>query len=161
MITDALLFFEPLAGTTVTATAVSTNVLDLGIARDIGGGRGIMPGVNIAVLSTFTGTSPTINVQLQGAPDNGSGAPGTYTVMIETGVIASAQLVKGANFRFDIPSVAQLGLTAAQVEAIPRFLRLNYVITGTTPSGVIWAGIILSDDDPALYPPGFVFPAGT
>lgn len=161
MIVDGLLFFEALAGRALTVTATSTNIIDLGIARDIGGGRGIMPGVNITVLVTAGGTTPTLNVQLQGAPDNGSGSPGSFTTMIETGVIVAAQLVKGANFRFDIPSVAQLGLVAAAVEPIPRFLQLNYVMGGTSPTITLWAGIVLSDDDPALYPPGFVFPSGT
>ena len=102
---DALTFFEPLAGTAMTSTAVSTNVLDFGVGsgctravhgRCAGAGRG-NPG---DVLTSFTSgsTNTTLNVQVQGAPDNGSGSPGGYQTIYETGVQYLGQLVAASSF---------------------------------------------------------------
>ena len=76
-ILDNSLFFEPLAGTAITASAASTNVLDLVAARDIGVVQGLaQPEIIANVLASFTSGSAntTLNVQLQAAPDNGSAA---------------------------------------------------------------------------------------
>ena len=96
MFLDANLLFDP-AGTAIASTAVSTNVLDLGANRDIGSGN-LQGHIQVLVQSTFTAAAQTanVNVQLQGAPDNGSGSPGTYNLMMESGVTPIGLLVAGS-----------------------------------------------------------------
>jgi hypothetical protein len=134
MFIDKLLEFDP-AGTAITSTAASTNVIDLGVARDIGStGDSTEPNVLIQVGTALTGGT-SLNVQLEGAPDNGSGLPGTYGVLDESGVIPAASLVAGA--RILLGPLPRVG--AGNV--MPRFLRLNYVVVGPFTGGTVQAEI--------------------
>lgn len=165
MILDKLLEFDP-AGTAITATAASTNIFDLagpGIpanaakpGRDMGiAGAGVALKIMVAVQQTFTaGGAATLNVQAQGAPDNGAGAPGAYVTYAETGVLALAQLVVGNRiFDSDWPRPIPTPITPA---LLPRFIRLNYVVaTGPMTAGTVQAELVLGRDDPVYYPAGF------
>jgi hypothetical protein len=98
---DGLLQFTGTAGSAAamtdsptTGTQQSTNVLDLLNARDLGIGDDPSLELLIQIMTTFTGGT-SLQVQLQGAPDNGSGSPGTYTTMWDSGAIAEASLVAG------------------------------------------------------------------
>ena len=130
MIQDSLLQFDP-AGTAITTTAVSTNSLDLGVNRDSGVGR---QGLRLLVTvgNQFTSATPTatLNVQLQGAPDNGAGAPGGWSTLAESGVTGLGQL--GAGFKIcqiSVPRVVQaLGLSASTTPGL-------VATTGTFSSG--------------------------
>ena len=98
-----------------TGTQVSSNVIDLGVtsgipssangggARDIGIGDDPAMKLLVTVAVLFAGSS-TLGVILQGAPDNGSGVPVTWTTMYTGPVVAAASLVAGARladrFRF-------------------------------------------------------------
>jgi hypothetical protein len=106
MYQDANLTFDP-SGTAITASAVSTNVLDLGANRDLGVGtfRGKLL-VQVGTTFTASAQTATLNIQVQGAPDNGSGSPGTYSTLDESGVTPIGLLVAGARAsQFDIASV--------------------------------------------------------
>ena len=128
------------SGTTTDAptanAGVSTNVIDLGIAglplsasgggaRDIGIGDD--PAMKFMVLVTVafaTGTSLSISVQ--GAPDNGSAAPGSYTTMITGPVVPVASLVAGTRLLdVDMPR-------PAPGQALPRYLQLLYNVVGSS-----------------------------
>lgn len=167
MIIDKQLEFDP-AGTAITASAASTNVIDLhgsGLipaaagkpGRDMGVGTapGAVPRLMISIQQTFGsgGGSATLNIQFQGAPDNGSGSPGSYTTYAESGAIPQASLVAGNRvFDIDVPRVLVTPLTPA---TLPRFLRLNYVVaSGPMTAGTIQAEIVLSRDDQVSYQAG-------
>lgn len=149
MILDGLLQFTGVLGTgdlPTTGTQVSTNAIDLHMAgipilanlqgaRDIGIGDDPALKLLIEVLTTFTvGTS--LQVMIQGAPDNGSGAPGSYTTWWTSPVYAEATLVAGARlYDMDMPRPpAGVGM--------PRFLRLQYVSVGTHTTGALQAWIL-------------------
>lgn len=140
-----------------TGTQQSTNVLDLVNARDLGVGDDPSLELLIEIITTFaSGTS--LQVQLQGAPDNGSGLPGSYTTMLDSGAIAEASLVAGRYIlATTMPRVllpTPTGVSAAQ--ALPRFLRLQYVTVGTHTAGAIAGLIVLDRQDYVAYPPGIV-----
>jgi hypothetical protein len=160
MIIDGLLQFTGSPGTVnadtpTTGTQTSTNTLDLLNARDMGVGDDPALKLFVEIMTTFTaGTDITIN--LQGAPDNGSGAPGTYVTMWTSGVVVEADLVAGRYLAtVDLPRTGlqnASGPTAAQ--PLPRFLRLQYVTTGTHTAGGIYASILLDRQDYVTYPAG-------
>lgn len=152
MILDTQLMFDP-AGTAITATAASTNILDLSVGRDLGIGDN--PALKILVVpgAAFTAAgAATLQIAVQGAPDNGSGAPGTWTTYAQTDVLALATLnATGADlnrdlFGIDLPSRPP-GITP------PRFLRLNYTVaTGPMTAGTLQAYLIIGRDDLVGYP---------
>ncbi len=152
MIQDALLIFDP-AGTAITTTATSTNVLDLLNKRDLGiGSSPDEPNLMVTVGTTFAGGT-SINVQFQTSPDNS-----TWTTAAESGVIALANLVAGARLlNIPIPS-------PAPGAALPRYYRLNYVVVGTMTAGTVTSELLgILDEFPQQaagyvggYPPGVV-----
>lgn len=119
----------------VTATAASTNTIDLGpIAsgrkRRVGFGEKIP--VVIQVVEDFdTLTSLTIAVQESDSASSG------FADIATTGAIPVASLKAGYR---------------ASIDVIPRnqskrFLRLNYTVTGTNASaGKVTAGVVLGDN---------------
>src|SRR5216684_2483627 len=173
MILDGYLLFTNFAGggtgsgdNPTVGSQVSTNQLDLGItglptsasgggARDIGIGDDPAMKLLVQVMTAFTaGTS--LQIVLQGAPDNGSGAPGTYTTMLSGPVVAEASLIIGARLLDDDMPRPVPG------QAIPRFLRLNYITVGTHTAGALIATMVLDRHDLPQqanavlggYPPG-------
>jgi hypothetical protein len=168
MILDGLLQFSGPNGDSPTATGVSTNIIDLhmlGIpvlaagqgARDIGIGDDPAMKLLVQVTAPFTGLT-SLQVALQGAPDNGSGAPGTFVNWWLSPAVALANLTAGARlYDMDMPRPP-----AGVVE--PRFLQMSYTIAGTGTGGTIKAFIVLDRHDQfynALnnailggYPPG-------
>ena len=168
MILDKSLEFDP-NGTAITASAASTNVIDLHGAnlvpspsstvkpgRDLGGGQagGPIPRVWVVVNTTFTQNGATLNVALQGAPDNGSGGVGSYVTFAESGAIVLASLVAG-NVIFDVP-VPRVIPQPNTPALLPRWLRLNYTVaSGPFTGGALQAYIALGDEPSAYYIPGF------
>ena len=149
-----------------TGTQAASNIIDLGLsglptsangggARDIGVGDD--PAMKLSALVTTAITGGTsLQLQLQGAPDNGSGAPGSYTTMWTSAVIAEASLVAGAQLaNIDVPRVV-FG------QAIPRYLKLNFISVGTHSAGAIEAQIVLDRDDQIMGTGGAYsgYPAG-
>lgn len=177
MILDALLQFDNAASLAIAAgTQASTNVIDFGLgtsanpaipsnangggARDMGIGDDPTLKLLVQVSTTFTsGGAGTLSVAIQGAPDNGSGAPGSYTTWWTSPVYALATLVAGArllNMDFPRPPAGV---------AVPRFVRLLYTVAGATmTAGAVSAYLVLDRDDQMYnstnnavlggYPPG-------
>jgi hypothetical protein len=159
MILDNYLMFDsPLAPRNlaqVAATYDSTNIVDLGItsgiptsasgggARDMGIGDDPALKLLVQVSTTFTsGGAATLGVILAGAIDNGAGAPAAFTTWYTSATFALATLVQGERLLdMDFPR------PPAGV-AIPRFIKLQYVIgAATTTAGACISGVVLDRDD--------------
>ena len=149
-----------------TGTQAASNIVDLGgpalpgsanggSARDLGVGDD--PALKLSALVTTAITGGTsLQLQLQGAPDNGSGAPGSYTTMWTSAAIAEASLVDGAQLaNIDLPR-------PAPGQALPRFLKLNFISVGTHSAGAIECQIVVDRDDQVLGTAGVYsgYPAG-
>lgn len=135
-----------------TGTQASSNELDLGVksgvpassagggARDIGIGDDPMMKLLIVVTTTFTGGT-NIAISLQGAPDNGSGASGSYTTMWTSPTILEASLIQGTYIaNIDVPRTIP-------GQVLPRFLRLSNVTSGTHTAGAYLGAIVLDRFD--------------
>lgn len=149
-----------------TGTQVSSNIFDIGIsglpvsasgggARDLGIGDDPAMKLLVIVTTTFTGGT-SLQVNIQGAPDNGSGSPGAFTTMLSGAVVAEASLIQGARLLDDDMPRPVPG------QALPRFLQLQYVSVGTHGAGKLNGYMVLDRVDlPAQanavlggYPPG-------
>jgi hypothetical protein len=128
------------AGDTPTVTGVSTNQLDLHganlipVLANLQGARdmgiGDKPAIKIVawVSAVFAGGT-SLQITLQGATDNGAGAPNAFVSWWSSPVYVTATLVAGARlFDMDMPR------PPAGV-AVPRFLQLAYTIVGTMSGG--------------------------
>jgi hypothetical protein len=175
MILDALLQFSSAQNlAAVVSTINSTNDIDLHMAgipvlanlqgaRDIGIGDDPALKLLVQVVTAFTsGGAATLQVALNGAPDNGSGGEGAFTQWWISPAYALATIaVVGARLMdMDMPRPpAGVG--------IPRFLRLTYIIAGaTTTAGNVSSYLVLDRHDQLYnatnnailggYPPGVV-----
>ena len=156
MILDGLLQFDNAVSLAIAVgTQVSTNVIDLGItsgipssangggARDIGIGDKPAMKLLVQVSTTFTsGGAATLSVGLQGAVDNGAGAPAAFSTWYTSPVFALATLNVGSrHMEMDMPRPPD-GI------AIPRYLRLLYTVAGATvTAGAISSYLVLDRDD--------------
>lgn len=165
MILDSLLVFDPNPTSVAIAagTQVSTNTINLEAAnqipvlanlqgfRDLGIGDNPALKINCQVVAAFTSAGAgTMSVALQGAPDNGSGAPGAFTTWYVSPVYALATLaVVGAQLLpMDMPRPpAGIGM--------PAFLRLLYTVaTATMTAGSVFSALVLDRTDYIAYPAG-------
>ena len=134
-----------------TGTQNSSNIIDLHMAgipvlanlqgaRDMGIGDNPALKLLVQVITTFGGGT-SLQIFIEGAVDNGSGAPGTWDDWWTSPVYTEAQLVAGARlYDMDMPR-------PPQGKAIPRFLRLGYESAGTHTSGALGAWIVLDRMD--------------
>lgn len=162
MILDSLLLFTGGSGgvgnndgatdSPTTGTQESSNVIDLGIvlgipsyangggARDLGVGDDPALKLLVVVTTAFVGGT-SLQIQLSGAPDDGSGGIGSYTVMYTGPAVIDANLIAGATLAdIDVPRVIP-------GQALPRFLRLDYITVGSHTPGSIEGTIVLDRAD--------------
>lgn len=145
MLTDANLTLS--ASQAVTASAVSANTIDLGVARDIGAGEELNIYVNVEVGATASGAA-TVNFQVITSAAANLGSP---TIIGQTDAIPKASLVAGTTFAIPIPRsfINKLG---------QRYLGLQYTVTtGPLTTGTFSAGVIIDAPDSGVknYPSGF------
>jgi hypothetical protein len=140
MITDKLLRVSE--GQALTTTAVSTDTIDLSIARDIGEGESLY--MNFAVITALTGgTSVKFEVISSAAANLGS-----PTVIGSSDAIVTADLVAGKNVAVRInPQIASNG---------QRYLGARYTISGTYSAGTVTADVVMNiQDGRSFYASGF------
>ena len=143
---DAFLGFS--VAQALTATAVSTNIVDLADERDMGIGAAEL---TVAIWCTTTFVSAGSST-LQTAPDS-SGSPGTYVTIAQSQRVLKANMVAGAK-------LAEIRIPATIPQTIAmqgRFLRLNYTVgTADFSAGNLSAYIVGAHDNVAPYPAGVV-----
>lgn len=130
----------------ITATAPSTNVIDLGVARDVGGAVTDQLYLLCEVVTAFTsGGGTTLQVQYQGSNDASS-----WTTIAQSDAVALASLAQGYKFL--------QGPTISPVSGSPyRYLRLNYVVaSGPFTGGAITAAFTPSLQHQPVYAAGYV-----
>lgn len=145
MILDGLLAMSAAQAPTAIGSTVSTNVIDLSQARDLSVGDNPAVEVLCRVATTFTsGGAATLQVQVQGSTDNS-----TFYTMAESIAYAMAALTVGA----ELINVSLPGPGAGQ--AIPRYLRINYVIAAfVMTGGAINSYLVLDKNRSPAYPAG-------
>lgn len=140
MITDKLLRVS--TDQALTTTAVSTDTIDLSIARDIGEGENLY--MNFAVTTALAGgTSVKFETIVSDAADLSS-----PVVVGSTDAVVTASLVAGYNTAVRInPMVGSLG---------KRYLGARYTIVGTFTAGKVTADIVHGiQDGKKSYASGF------
>jgi hypothetical protein len=169
MLLDSKLSFVPLGSPLSLVAAVGVDIVSPNVIDLLGGGAGTLvtnitgisaapgqadamgtpterPELVVAIgtgLVNDTGT-PTLRVELQGAPDNGSGSPGTYVTLGSSGAILAAQGTAGT-------IIARLPwLPPFPLNLRPRFLRLNFEIpagTNFSAGTILYALVTTVRDD--------------
>lgn len=158
MILDSFLQFDP-TGTSLAiaaGTQASTNIIDLhgtGLlpvlanlqgARDMSIGDDPALKLLVQVTTSFASAASagTMSVTLQGATDNGSGAPAAYSTWWASPVYTTAQLNAGSRLMDMYLPRPPDGV------AMPRFLRLLYTVASATmTAGALGAWIVLDRFD--------------
>ena len=135
MITDSLLRVSE--DQAVTSTAVSTNTVDLGVARDIGEGTALY--MNFALTEAFAnGTSVLFEVITSASANLGS-----PTVIGSSAAIVTASLTLGKNIVVTLnPEIAGKG---------QRYLGARYTVAGTMNAGKVTADIVETIGDGQKY----------
>lgn len=130
---------------TATGATASSNLIDLGASRDLGGGTTGFLALLCQVVTAFaSGGAATLQVQLQSAPDNG-GVPGSWVTLAQSDAVPLASLVAGYRF---LPGPLPAG--------IQRYLRLNYVVgTAAMTAGKLTASLVPAIDNLSTYPRGY------
>lgn len=140
MITDKLLRVSE--DQAVTTTAVSTNTIDLGVARDMGEGKELF--MNFAVTTAFAGGT-SIKFEVISSASANLASP---TVIGSSDAIITADLGAGKNVAVGInPQIASTG---------QQYLGARYTVSGTMSAGKVTADVVETvQDGKKFYASGF------
>lgn len=147
MLTDALLQLS--SAQAVTATAFSTNTIDLGVARDIGQGEDLYVVIGVDEAATAAGAA-TVNFQIVTSANANLSSP---TIIGQIDAIAKTELTLGRKpIVIPVPSAALLAQPIGQ-----RYFGVQYTVgTGPLTAGKFTTHVTM--DDPGVnknYPSGF------
>lgn len=110
----------------ITASAASTNVVDLGVSRDIG--KGVPVPVLIQVTADFA-TLTSLTAEIETSDDEDFASADTLAT---SGAIPAADLVAGYQFPMQYMPLGT-----------KRYVRVNYTVEGTNASeGTVTAGVV-------------------
>lgn len=147
MILDALL--QLAAAQAVTTTAVSTNTIDLGAARDIGTGKDLYAVITVDEAAAAAGAA-TVQFQVISSAAANLSSP---TILGQTDAIAKTELTVGRK-----PIVVPIPPTILNAQPIgQRHLGLQFTV-GTGPLTAGKFTCYISDSDASVnknYPSGF------
>ena len=122
----------------VTASAASTDYIDLGAARDLGLSMGLRMHVVTNTTATAAGAA-TVQFQLQFATDAAFTTP---VIVSQTDAIGKAALVAGASFVLPIPPGSQY-----------RYCRVYFNVgTGPLTAGAFTAFVTTALQKASIYP---------
>lgn len=127
----------------VTTTAVSSDTIDLSVARDIGEGHDLY--MNFAVTEAFAGgTSTNFEVIIA---DNAA-LSSNVVVIGASGATVTADLTLGKNIAVRLnPQIGSLG---------KRYVGARYTVSGTNTAGKVTADIVETiQDGKKFYASGF------
>lgn len=114
----------------LTATAGSTDVVDLGSARNVGPGEPLW--LVMIARTAMTGTSPTLSVAVQTDDNSGFSSPASIVASQTFTALAAGQMVALA-----VPFANE------------RYLRANYTLGGTSPAVTVDA--FFTNQDPTAW----------
>jgi hypothetical protein len=158
----------PTVAQALTTTADSTNIIDLALGqtntggglplsaiqtnnaqpfRDLGIGDDPAMKLLVQCATTFSGAGAAVVANFQGAPDSGTGTTGAFTTYYASPsyTVAGGFLVAGARLMdMDVPR------PPAGVPE-PRFLKLNFAVSGGTFTGSNIFGAIVIDRFDQVY----------
>ncbi len=112
----------------LTASADSTNVVDLTTTRQIGAGKPMWVHFNVTVAADFTTGDETYTFGVA------TGAATTLGTVLSSRAIVAGTLVAGYNFSMAVPT-----------EGVLRYIGVEYVLAGTSPT--ITVDAYLSDQE--------------
>lgn len=147
MITDALLLLS--SAQAVTSSAVSTNTIDLGVARDIGSGEPLYAVFTVDTAATAAGAA-TVNFQVISSAAANLGTP---TILVQTDAIGKAELTAGRRaIVLEIPPSVLAAQPIGQ-----RYLGVQYTVaTGPLTAGAFTAQLVHDYQEQGKnYPSGF------
>ncbi len=141
MITDKLLRVSE--DQAITTTAVSTDKIDLSVARDIGEGQDLF--MNFAVTTAFSGGT---SVKFEVVIADDAAISSNVEVVGSSDAVLTAALVAGKNEAVRInPKIASLGR---------RYLAARYTVSGTYSAGKVTADVVMDiQDGRKFYASGF------
>lgn len=142
MITDA--FLQLSSAQAVTASAVSANAIDLGVARDVGPGEDMYVVINVDTTVTAAGAA-TVNFQvISGSGTSGGVINAGITVLAQTDALAKTELTAGRR-----PIIIQVPRSQLLAQPVgQRYLGLQYTVgTGPLTAGAFTASIVHDAQD--------------
>ena len=146
MLLDSTLALDGPGFVAITATRDSTNVVDLGVARDMGIGTSLYLVMIGDGLFAAAGAA-TLSIAFRGSADDS-----TYFTYAQGTVLSIAQLNAGGYF---LPITVPRPL-ATGIMPMPRYYKMVYTVaTGPFTAGAVQAYLALSRDDIPAYPAGY------